>query len=452
MSNVYFPGLGYAHPIDGIPTGFILNVPSGTPVNPLSPTYVMSPLATGSPASGDPLDFGTTQTYQITAQDSTWQDYTVAVAPYTGYAERVMASTPFAYWPLNEGKGLVAYDNSSGHDGDYNATGVSYLVEGPQGPTGDAAVNFSGAAGVAMSVPQAAALCPDGSFSVEMWVKPAAVPPSPSPQYVAANVNMGANREGWYLAEDNGGTFLVGNAFVVRMFNRNGANRACQLYAPIDTVRWYHLVLTYDGATKIARFYEDGVTNETDQYGKATLVSYFGNSSTNPFTVGKRSDGALPWAGSAAQVAFYTHALTPGEIQNHYSATGGGGYADWATTNAPTGTSADDFDGDGVSNGVEWVLGGTAATNDLAKLPKVSTTGGNLVFTFQRALASKTADTAVAIALSTNLETWTPYDVDLPPVEVSPGETEGFETVTLTVPMSPDGKKFARLQVIVTGP
>jgi autotransporter-associated beta strand protein len=142
----------------------------------------------------------------------------------------------------------------------------------------------------------------------------------------------------------------------------------------------------------------------------------------------------------------------------HFAGTGtvtvGGlsGYAGWASTNAPTGTSADDFDGDGVSNGVEWVLGGTKDTNDLGKLPKCSTTGGNLVFTFQRALASKTPDTAVAIALSTNLETWTPYDVDLPPVEVSAGETEGYETVTLTVPMAPDGKKFARLQVIVTGP
>jgi hypothetical protein len=29
---------------------------------------------------------------------------------------------------------------------------------------------------------------------------------------------------------------------------------------------------------------------------------------------------------------------------------------------------------------------------------------------------------------------------------------DGYETVTLSVPMAPDAKKFARLQVIVTGP
>jgi autotransporter-associated beta strand protein len=179
-------------------------------------------------------------------------------------------------------------------------------------------------------------------------------------------------------------------------------------------------------------------------------LAYSGNRNIPSLKIGSTvmPDGVYGSSSSPAPVGDDVHFAGTGTV----TVGGLSGYAGWATVNAPTGTSADDFDGDGVSNGVEWVLGGTKDTNDLGKLPKCSTTGGNLVFTFQRALASKTPDTAVAIALSTNLETWTPYDVDLPPVEVSAGETEGYETVTLTVPMAPDGKKFARLQVIVTGP
>ena len=60
-------------------------------------------------------------------------------------------------------------------------------------------------------------------------------------------------------------------------------------------------------------------------------------------------------------------------------------YQAWAATNAPGGTPTDDADGDGVSNAVEYVLGGSMTTNDTGKLPKISTSGGNVLFTFKRA-------------------------------------------------------------------
>ena len=53
----------------------------------------------------------------------------------------------------------------------------------------------------------------------------------------------------------------------------------------------------------------------------------------------------------------------------------GSPYTTWASTNAPTtgNDPSDDEDGDGVSNGVEFVLGGAITTNDLGKLPTVAT-------------------------------------------------------------------------------
>jgi fibronectin-binding autotransporter adhesin len=133
---------------------------------------------------------------------------------------------------------------------------------------------------------------------------------------------------------------------------------------------------------------------------------------------------------------------------------GTAGYEDWASTNAPTGTAGDDFDGDGVSNGVEWVLGGDKDTNDSGKLPKLTTTGGNLVFTFKRDQASIDG-TSLKIDVGTDLASWpVSYAVPDAPVANNPGVTvvdnlDGTDTVTLTVPQAPDAKKFARLNVVI---
>ena len=132
------------------------------------------------------------------------------------------------------------------------------------------------------------------------------------------------------------------------------------------------------------------------------------------------------------------------------------GYETWETTNAPTGTAADDFDGDGVANGVEYVLGGTAATKDQGKLPVVSISGGNLIFNFKRDQASIDGTTTLAIQVGTDLSAW-PDTYQVPPTATAdvPGVTvvknspaSGTDTITLTVPQAPNSQKFARLRVI----
>jgi autotransporter-associated beta strand protein len=133
-----------------------------------------------------------------------------------------------------------------------------------------------------------------------------------------------------------------------------------------------------------------------------------------------------------------------------------GGYGTWASANAPTGTPADDFDRDGVPNGVEYVLGGDRNTNDAGKLPQISSNGGNMVFTFQRSQASIDGSTTVVIETGTGLGTWPDtYPVPATALVNNPGVTvvknspAGFDTVTLAVPQAPDAIKFARLKVTV---
>ena len=131
-------------------------------------------------------------------------------------------------------------------------------------------------------------------------------------------------------------------------------------------------------------------------------------------------------------------------------------YSDWASENAPTGTSADDYDGDGVSNGLEYVLGGDKNTNDSGKMPKVTVTEGDMIFTFVRSQASINAKTEVDILVGTDLVAWpTAYRVGPDTAGSTSGVTiaknspvAGKDTVSLSVAMSPDPKKFARLRVI----
>jgi autotransporter-associated beta strand protein len=129
------------------------------------------------------------------------------------------------------------------------------------------------------------------------------------------------------------------------------------------------------------------------------------------------------------------------------------GYAAWKTANAPTGIAADDYDLDGVANGIEYMLGGTAITRDRGKLPEISTDGGNMLFTFKRDQKSIGGTTILRIDTSPDLLDWTTgYAVPdgaataNPGVTVVKGTPAGFDAVTLTLPLSAP-EKFARLKI-----
>jgi len=164
-------------------------------------------------------------------------------------------------------------------------------------------------------------------------------------------------------------------------------------------------------------------------------------------------------AGAASITDYELQVLAEGtELWLVYTGAGGGGsaYDTWASVNAPSGDPDEDYDGDGVSNAVEFVLGGDKDTNDLDKLPMVATDGTNMTFTFERDQASIDPSVSVSIEVSTDLVDWSSNyavpDVETagPPVAVVKDSPTDFDTVTLTVAKAPDTKKFARLKVVIT--
>ena len=128
-------------------------------------------------------------------------------------------------------------------------------------------------------------------------------------------------------------------------------------------------------------------------------------------------------------------------------------YSAWAATNAPTGDPDDDYDGDGVTNGVEFVLGGLASAKDVAKLPTVAKQAGNMTFTFVRDQDSVHPSIGIVIEVGTDLLTWPhSYTVGTDTGTSSPGVTvtanpDRTDTITLAVPRD-SAAKFARLKVV----
>jgi fibronectin-binding autotransporter adhesin len=118
-----------------------------------------------------------------------------------------------------------------------------------------------------------------------------------------------------------------------------------------------------------------------------------------------------------------------------------------------------DANGDGVSNGLAWILGAAnVSTNARSLLPTVSTTATHMVFTFKRIQASINASTALSVEVGTTLAAWSTYTVgDSDNVGSSPGVTivknspsAGTDTVTVTVARGADAKKFVRLKAVLT--
>ena len=175
------------------------------------------------------------------------------------------------------------------------------------------------------------------------------------------------------------------------------------------------------------------------------------------FDASQQASGTWGATGSGATHIDDTHFSGAGVVR----VTSGPGYANWAAAEGLTVGVNDganqDPDGDGISNLLEYVLGGHpigAGASDTSILPTQTLDATDLTLTFHRSDLSE-LDTVQTIQISTGLGTWADFATlgatssgAVTVTEDSP--TAELDTVSVAIPRSNavDGKLFARLNVI----
>ncbi|RYD20154.1 MAG: hypothetical protein EOP88_16180 [Verrucomicrobiaceae bacterium] len=127
------------------------------------------------------------------------------------------------------------------------------------------------------------------------------------------------------------------------------------------------------------------------------------------------------------------------------------GYAAWASAHQGISDKRhfSDPDKDGITNLMEYVLGGHPGASSTSILPTQSTDGASFVFDFTR-LVSSASDVSQDFQYSTDMTEW--HDVEISPAtdsHVTLGETDGQgrQAVRVAVPKVSGEKMFGRLKV-----
>jgi autotransporter-associated beta strand protein len=189
---------------------------------------------------------------------------------------------------------------------------------------------------------------------------------------------------------------------------------------------------------------------------KLVILDYTGTTLTGTFT------GYAEGASISVGANSFTLSYVDSSRVTLTSTTVGNAYDTWATTNitninpsAPSGFD-EDADGDGLDNGLEWILGGIPLAQDASSLvtTTASATGG-LTLAFSRADESIGQATLVVEYDADLAGAWTAVDVEATPpfangvtVNITPGSPEDNISVNIPASNAVGGKLFGRLKAV----
>ncbi len=182
-------------------------------------------------------------------------------------------------WYFDEGGGLTAFDSADNNDGNIN--GANWTDETVSGY----ALEFDGISDN-VQVADSASLDLANQITIEGWIKP---------------LNF------------NGADHLLKKGTVYRLSLASGVPTGCVSIsggekcvsgATINTNKWTHLALTYDGA--LLSIYQDGAVYTTTQTGLIDVDA-------NPLKIGESFEGIID------ETAVYSRALTTAEVTAIYN-------------------------------------------------------------------------------------------------------------------------------------
>lgn len=181
----------------------------------------------------------------------------------------------------------------------------------------------------------------------------------------------------------------------------------------------------------------------------ASLPAAYGNTF---IVVGWNDEGDETWTKSVGTKNYTFDELT-GTVSMIDTAPPADPYISWIDSYTPNPLLPDaasklptaDPDGDGITNLMEFVLGGSPVVSSMAILPTQVIVGSNVVLSYQRSDESESPAITQLGQWSTNLSTWN----DVTPILVNENAAAP-DDMTVTVPTSNEmaGKLFLRLKVV----
>ena len=243
-------------------------------------------------------------TYTVTASAS---GYTSAIASNVSVTNNTSTLVNFkfstgialtsgllGYWPLNEGSGTVAHDQSGNH---YDAT-LSNTTWGPGLITYALDYNGTNSWVTTPNIPFGSA------FSVSAWVNPAV-----TTQTAWAGIAQASSGTGLYLGVDSTGTKYK---LIVDGSGETGTCGAAFGCAQGGTVTsgWHQVAGTYDGASTL--LYVDGVLVASDTSPAPPPGSF-------SLAIGGSWTFSTHWNGAMDEVRLYGRALTASEVSSLFN-------------------------------------------------------------------------------------------------------------------------------------
>lgn len=201
-----------------------------------------------------------------------------------------------AYWPLNEGTGTTAYDQSG--NGSTASLAAPLWILGKVGPWAPQ-LAYASSSGVTYNIASPSKL-PSTAVTVSTWVNVASH--TNWPNYVTDSWCVPG---GWLLYSNSAGTAIFGvmSGTGVSCSTQNNAQSA----TPFSTGTWHLLTGTYDGAT--VKIYVDGSLTGSTLLGGQTLQQTSSLQTADATTTISMND-----------IRIYNRALSAAEIAALYNA------------------------------------------------------------------------------------------------------------------------------------
>ena len=202
------------------------------------------------------------------------------------------------WWPLTEGSGTIAYDQSgSGNNGTWSGTpvGGSYYTGGK---VGNYSGNFDGSTDY-VDAGTGSAIHPTSSLTVATWAN------LKSTASVIRIISTTSGNNGWAMSPAAG---------VSRFFLGNGSGLYVTSGPTLNANAWYFMVGTWNGS--VVNFYVNGTLVATSSF---TGLQYASGAS-NDLRIGNEAAGDDFTSGLIGDVRIYNRALSATEIAAIYNA------------------------------------------------------------------------------------------------------------------------------------